>query len=871
MGDQPETAGQVPRRVVAVVPHTHWDREWYLPFQAFRMRLVELLDDLLPHLEADPGYAHFLLDGQLAVVDDHLAIRPGDEPRLRRLIGAGRIAVGPWYTLPDEFLVSGETLVRDLQLGFEKAAPLGGAMEVGYLPDMFGHVAQMPQILRQFGIGDAVVWRGVPTAVDRTAFRWVAPDGSEVRAEYLPAGYGNGARVPPDAATLVAQVDEFAERHAGLLDGGPVLWMNGTDHLLPQPWLAEIAAKADASQDRWHVVVCGIDEYLRRHAPPLRDDSPTWRGELRSGARANLLMGVTSNRTDVRVAAARAERALEQLAEPASALFLPPGHWPERLLAEAWLGVIRNAAHDSVCACSHDEVVDAVLHRYAEARQIGEGLAARAVEALGASVPHEGNVVVNLAPRARSGLVEVVVGAEPPEGCQVLSSRPAEADLAGYGSLGMAAGIVAELEYVERYTAARIVDAADGEELFATARDSGGQLVGPEDRSALEALMADGGAPRPCIVRVAQQPGHKVLARIDDLPGYGWRAWAPAPAPHLVPVTPVDRDEGGTVTITNGLVTVEPSWFRLVDGGDVGDTYNWCPPAGDPLEELGTTGGDAVEAGPLRGRLRIEQATADGAVAVTHLVELRAGEALVRVTTTIDNRRRDHRLRVHLPLPSPAATSEAECAFAVVTRGLEAEGGPTELALPTFPSRRFVRAGGLTVVHEGAPEYELVGIEGGEATELAITLLRCTGMLSQVPMATRPLPAGPFDRLEGPQLQQVVTVRWGLVVGDADPYAAVDDAFLPLRAVAGGAGLGTADRAAEGGALAVEGAEVSAVRRTAGGQLEVRVFNPTPEPVSCELPGRHGWRVDLRGRTQGPWEGRVPLAPWQLATLVLAD
>ena len=146
------SAGQPARRTVAVVPHTHWDREWYLPFQSFRLRLVELLDDLLPELEADPSYAHFLLDGQLAVVDDHLAVRPGDEDRLRRLNTTGRIAVGPWYTLPDEFLVSGETLIRDLQLGFETAAPLGGAMEVGYLPDMFGHIAQMPQLLRLFGI-----------------------------------------------------------------------------------------------------------------------------------------------------------------------------------------------------------------------------------------------------------------------------------------------------------------------------------------------------------------------------------------------------------------------------------------------------------------------------------------------------------------------------------------------------------------------------------------------------------------------------------------------------------------------------------------------------------------------------------------------
>src|SRR5690606_17983733 len=207
----------------------------------------------------------------------------------------------------------------------------------------------------------------------------------------------------------------------------------------------------------------------------------------------------------------------------------------------------------------------------------------------------------------------------------------------------------------------------------------------------------------------------------------------------------------------------------------------------------------------------------------------RAGEALVRVTSTVENRRRDHRLRVHLPLPRPAATSEAECAFAVVTRGLTAEGGPTEVGVPTFPSRRFVRAGGLTAVHEGLNEYELVDGDGDDdaaaARELALTLLRCTGMLSQGPMATRPLPAGPFDRLEGPQLQTTRALRWGFAAdadaeGAVDPYALVDDAFLPLLTTRGGAGTG-ATRPAEGSALALRGAQVSAVRRTPAGQLEV--------------------------------------------------
>ncbi len=149
-------------RHVAIVPHTHWDREWYEPFQSFRLRLVRMLDTLIPLLEGDPSYARFLLDGQMAVVDDYLEVRPENEARIRALAAARRLSMGPWYILMDEFLVSGETIVRNLQSGMLRGAAFGGAMEVGYLPDMFGHIAQMPQILRLAGFEHAVVWRGVP-------------------------------------------------------------------------------------------------------------------------------------------------------------------------------------------------------------------------------------------------------------------------------------------------------------------------------------------------------------------------------------------------------------------------------------------------------------------------------------------------------------------------------------------------------------------------------------------------------------------------------------------------------------------------------------------------------------------------------------
>ena len=279
--------------------------------------------------------------------------------------------MGPWYILMDEFLASGETIVRNLQMGLGRGAAFGGVMELGYLPDMFGHIAQMPQILRLAGFHDAVVWRGVPSEVTKNAFLWESPDGSSVRAEYLPVGYGNGAALPDDAKALIRRTSDNVAEVADFLTGD-LLCMNGSDHLMPQPWLGRVVAEANDLQDDFDFAVTSLPRYLA-HAP--RDGLTRVTGELRSGARANMLMGVTSNRVDVKRRGALAERELERRAEPLAALFQAPEDYPDRLLELAWLEMVRNSAHDSICACSVDDVVDAVLHRYAEARAIGAGLA----------------------------------------------------------------------------------------------------------------------------------------------------------------------------------------------------------------------------------------------------------------------------------------------------------------------------------------------------------------------------------------------------------------------------------------------------------------------------------------------------------------
>jgi hypothetical protein len=899
-------------RTVHVVPHTHWDREWYRPFQTFRMQLVDLLDGLLPAMAADPAYAHFMLDGQMAVVDDYLAMRPEAEPVLRKLAAAGRITMGPWYILMDEFLVSGETMIRDMQLGLDRAARFGGAMPVGYLPDMFGHVAQMPQLLAQFGFDHTVVWRGVPEAIDAPAFWWEAPDGTRVRATYLATGYSNGSVLPGDAKELVAQIDGWC-REQGDRAGDPVLWMNGTDHLLPYPHLGRVVAEANGVQDDYRLEVTSLAHHVAA-AAAVDGELPVWSGELRSGARANLLMGVASNRVDVHQAEMRTTRALEQIAEPLCALYLPADRWPSRFLDAAWLEVIRNCAHDSICACSVDEVGRAVIHRFDEARTIAEGLTDRAVAAIAATVGGVDPIAVNPSARPRSGLVELTVpGSEPPEGTQVVSVRPGRRLLTSESRQSAGSVVSTAIATVEGFEGL-VVDERDGVlviEIYidGTVPPSGAHLDKVDaNRAVHDAIAAqpDGMAR----VEIMTRSRHRVLARVVDVPGFGWARCRPEP----LDVAPVEAV--GSAGLGNGLVEVvvdpasgewslngQPGYGRLIDGGDVGDTYNYCPPATDKvIDRPDAVSVEVLESGPLRGRIAIissyvwpERAEADTRVGertveVRTTLELRAGEDLVRVRHELDNPCADHRLRALFPLPEPASTSIAESVFGTVERGLVAEGGPNEYGLPTFPSRRFVVAGGLTIAHDGLLEYELVDIEATPdqtrvARQLALTLLRCTGLISQGPMPYRPVPAGPqietFDaQMRGPQ-----TLEYVVATSGRDPYAIADDAFVPLirartrAGVAGLAGLAlitppiapdAVDPSVDRGTpLTVIGAEVSAVTRS-DGRVSVRVFNPSDEPTRVTIDGRQGWLVDLRGRTLEPFEGGFDLRPHGIATAVLS-
>jgi alpha-mannosidase len=829
------------------------------------LKLVGLVDRLLELMEADERY-RFTLDGQLATVDDYLEVRPEAEPRIRRLVEAGQLAIGPWQVLMDEFLVSGETIVRNLEHGLRRAEELGGAMRIGYLPDMFGHAAQMPQILRLAGIDQAVVWRGVPAAIDRHAFEWEAPDGWSVRAEYLPHGYDNGAYLLDMPGKLRSGLEAVRESHRDFFGDEPILVMFGTDHMEPVARLADLVEESGSE-----VALSTLPGYFEG------EDSGRqlgrWQGELRSSARANMLMGTLSTRLDLKAAMARAERALTRYAEPFQALYGVT--WPDRLLDLAWRRVIECSAHDSICGCSADEVSAQVLVRCAEAGQIAMGLAEEAAGLAAAEAPRGTNVVFNPSPCERSGLVELDL-ALPADWDEIALDHPETGRIATQE--------VRRNEPLLHSEQVRGSDASEwlrrrvhGRQLFA--RRLNGMtiadrritfMVDDEDdpiwldveELKQELEVATSGDDADWEVRIVARPRRTIAAQLP-VPALGWRAFQAVERSgeleHPVRIDGNRLDNGlvsaavaedGTLTL-NGIDGIG----RLVDGGDAGDSYNYAQPTEDVLvDQPEAVQVVAAAAGPVQGALHVSRTYrwtgVPAPVEVLTNVELRAGEPFCRIKVAFDNPSGDHRLRFHIPLARESRFSAAEGQFAVVERGLEAEGGFGEVALPTFPAYGFVDAGGIAVLLNHPMEYELLA-----GRELALTLLRATGVISRSAHPYRESPAGPELAIPAAQCRGPWNVEFALYPHDGAWYEAGVLAQLeryrhpfllrPGRALDG-------PRSGRGPELSGEGVVLSALRRR-GGRVEARVACEHPEPVSATF-----------------GEARVELRPWEIRSVYVS-
>jgi alpha-mannosidase len=630
-----------------IVPHTHWDREWYLPFQVFRVKLVHLIDDLLNLLDRDPAFTHFMLDGQTILLEDYLQVRPEREADLIRHVRSGRIAIGPWYVLPDEFLVSPESIVRNLLRGIDVCARFGRRMGIGYIPDPFGHIGQMPQILTGFGLEAACLERGL--ADEPCELLWQAPDGTRILLLNLRDGYDNAARLPTEPNALAGFLRQRCDSLSPHSIVTPRLLLNGADHQEPQQELPSTLRAASLDPDQAWITSLpdyaeAVQEEVRRRSLSL----PVVIGELRSSKRHHVLSGVLSSRSWIKQRNHTCEILLERWAEPFTAwagihaglpedrsvwtghLQTPRLSSPQSLLREAWRLLLHCHPHDSICGCSVDAVHEEMRVRFDESEQIGEEITRQSLKALADSVDTESwapdgarasRVVFNsegvTRTEAVSAVLELPAGLDPfelvdqvgrPVPCRVVrkDERP-----------------LADMDMDRDTLRGILASGRDGWIMGLAVQDAG--IVRRSSHVLLDVVLAEEAPPNRSILAGAEQ---QILRLLDDpsieafrvqarfatraeiellateVPPYGYRSYALRPSGEILlpkppPQSPSIENEFLRVAASpDGSLSVRcldsalafEGLLRLSDCADCGDSYNFSALPGDV--PLGNPAGD---------------------------------------------------------------------------------------------------------------------------------------------------------------------------------------------------------------------------------------------------------------------------------------
>ncbi|HLB27348.1 MAG TPA: glycoside hydrolase family 38 C-terminal domain-containing protein [Dehalococcoidia bacterium] len=842
-------------RTFVVVSHTHWDREWYLPFEAFRARLVRMMDALLDLLDRDPEYRHFVLDGHTIPLDDYLEIRPERRADIERLVKAGRLLIGPGYVLPDEFLIGGESHIRNLQLGIRSAEAYGGAMMVGYSPDAFGHIAHLPAILRGFGIDTVAIWRGVGREATTSEFRWASPDGSEVLALHFPYGYGMLSRLPTERDDLANALQNLRTMLEPFASTRYVLVPNGTDHLPAHEGLSQVIRTANElleDAEMVHGSYPMLAEAVRRELGDRIDTLPRLEGEFRSSARSHVLAGVLSARMWLKQRYQECEDLLARYAEPLAAwadlLRSANGTGGQQsaedrgLLRHAWRLLLQNAPHDSVTGCHVDAVADDMRVRFDRCQQIAGEVLYSAQRYIADQAALDGGSVAVFnsegGPRTDFCTIRLPLdGGRPP-------AKLTDAD-----------GSETPLQLLERGLRSPL-DAGE--------RAVFGFVAGRVPAYGYRAYRVGYGGTRTRkhATGNSEEQIENELFRVSADPADGT-------------LTVEDRRSGVTLRGLN----------RFVDGGDRGDEYNYCPPANDELIDPPARPPRVrvTERGPARWTLEVtqtyslpEELTADrdsrsarrAGCRITSRVRLYPGVPRVDIETEVDNQGRDHRLRAHFPTSVRSDWSQAEQHFGVVRRPValpEADGTWMETPTGTYPHKSFVDVSdgtqGLVVANRGLPEYEALP-EGDGTVTIALTLLRCVGWLSRGDFGTRRGPAAPSLEAPGAQMPGRWTFHYSLIphAGTWDAAYRQAHAFArPLRAVRGRGGSGSLPASASLLQIEPDSLVLSALKTADSGDgIVARVYNTADEAVSGSLrllaPHSGAETVDLDEDPLGPAE-----------------
>lgn len=734
---------------VQIVPHFHWDREWYFTTEESQLLLVNDMAEILDRLEQDPGYPCFVLDGQTAVLEDYFAVMPQAKERVRALVRQGRLIIGPWYTQTDEMVVGGESIARNLLYGKLDCAPFGDRMRIGYLPDSFGQSARMPQLLNEFGITRSIFWRGTSERMgtDKTEFLWRGDDGAEVTVQLMPLGYAIGKYLPAEPGALKTRLDKYWP----VLDKGNTtgveLLPNGHDQMPIQQNIFEVMAQIEALYpDR----TCTIGRYEDVFAAIDRGRAtlPVLHGEFLDGKYMRVHRSIYSTRADLKSANTRIENKLTNLVEPLAAMAASLGYaYPHGQLEKIWKELLKNHAHDSMGCCCSDKVHALIRGRYSEAELRADELLRFTMRKMTDTMPCDRALdklaVFNLLPQPRSAV--------------------------------FTAEIVTRMK---GFTLSDAVDAAGTPYPFRVLKT---EIVDP------------GLIDRQIVHYENYDPFVRYTVELEaELPAMGCRTFliresdAPLAA---APPQPADALENEWLRVTvaaNGTLAMldkatgqrYENLLLLEDGGDDGDEYDYSPAPEDWVltsadrraarEILHTAKTDTARVTvtmPVPADLAERAAhRCSGRVEATFSLTLRKGGRVLEVSAEVENQARDHRLRVLLPGNSANTAAVADNQFGSIRRAavdpalaVWQQEGWSERPDAIYPFLSFVHGDGahtVAALTNSVREYELTG--PGHGT-LAVTLFRGVGLLGKENLLRRPgRPSG--IRMETPDSQMLG--RW---------------------------------------------------------------------------------------------------------------
>lgn len=746
---------------VTIVSHTHWDRAWYVTFQEFRARLVRLVDRLLKILAEQPDYRVFMLDGQMAIFEDYLEVRPQRQKELVALCKEGRLKIGPWYVLSDEFLVSPEALIRNMMLGHRMGEVYAGVSKIGYVPDGFGHIAQLPQILRGFGIDNAFFWRGLGEEGERlgTEFLWQAPDGSCVTTIWMPWGYhiisnlgyaihwGDTSQMEFDLELALRQIREAVDALTPMGHTSAVLLMNGIDHEEPEPHLPEIVALANdrlADCEFRHGTLEEHLEEVRGTNPNL--SLPEFSGEFRWGKYSEILQGVYATRIYLKQKNHHVENLLERYTEPLAGLaWLSGAEIPEGtqdLIWTAWRWLLKNHPHDDIYGCGIDQVHDEMHYRFSQAEQIGELIVRDSLRQLARQADFTRQ-----------------------DGMPVLVYNP--------------------LNWQRREMAVGNLDFEFDDPLAGSFQvvDGGGrvvpcQVLSDESVFWMETLKAN----RKRRIRVAFPA---------DVPACGYASYYVQPASSASTAAAGSSDwaiypdgaenrflsfrfasDGGLAVHDKTNDVTYPDLHHFEDVEDAGDEYSYCPcqnsrtvsTRGLPASVRQITSGVNLATFEVKWTLMLPESLSEdrkrrsdrtAAMPIVSRITLYRDQPGLFIETEIDNQACDHKLSVVFPTDLNPAQSFVDESLAVLPRDIDlpTSTGWVEDPTPLMHQRTFtdLQQGGrgLAILNRGLPAVEVTRQSAG--AQISLTLLRCVGWLSRDDLSTRRVAAGPLVPAPGAQ------------------------------------------------------------------------------------------------------------------------